>query len=111
MALPSIARVSFAAGARRLLAAHVAIGIGLATVVAVGAIVASGATSITATPPSSPVPLTRAAFTPVVTTGVSLNEPLTVNFSTPMDEDRWPHRCACSRPRTSISRGTRGIGH
>ena len=87
MALPSTARVHLAAGARRLLAAHVAIGIGLATVVAVGAIVASGATSITATPPSSPVPLTRAAFSPVVTTGLSLNEPLTVNFSTPMDEE------------------------
>jgi uncharacterized protein YkwD len=87
MALPSTARVHFAAGARRLLAAHVAIGIGLATVVAGGAIVASGATSITATPPSSPVPLTRAAFSPVVTTGLSLDEPLTVNFSTPMDED------------------------
>jgi uncharacterized protein YkwD len=87
LALPSTSRVNVAAGARRLLAAHVAIGIGLAVVVGVGAILASGATSITATAPSSPVPLTRAAFSPVVTTGLSLNEPLTVNFSTPMDKD------------------------
>ena len=61
--------------------------IGLAIIVGAGAIAASGVASITATQPSSPVPLTRAAFSPVVTTGLSLNEPLTVNFSTPMDED------------------------
>jgi uncharacterized protein YkwD len=60
---------------------------GLATIVGAGALAAVGVASITATPPSSPVPLTRAAFSPVVTTGVSLNEPLTVNFSTPMDWD------------------------
>ena len=61
--------------------------IGLAIIVGAGAIAANGVASITATQPSSPVPLTRAAFSPVVTTGLSLDEPLTVNFSTPMDED------------------------
>ena len=87
LALPTNARVSFAELARRLLAAHVAIGIGLAIVVGAGAIAAGGVASITATQPSLPVPLTRAAFTSVVTTGIPLNEPLTVRFSTPMDED------------------------
>jgi uncharacterized protein YkwD len=86
MALPTIARAHLSELARRPFAARIAIGIGLATVVGAGAIAASVA-SITATPPSSPVPHTRAAFTSVVTTGLSLNEPLTVNFSTPMDED------------------------
>ncbi len=84
MALPEIARVHLADLARRPFAARIAVGIGLATVVGAGAIAASVA-SITATPPSSPVPITRAAFAPVVTTGLALNEPLTVNFSTPMD--------------------------
>ena len=83
MALPSTARAHLAQFARRPVAARIAIG--LATIVGAGAIAASGVASITATPPSSPVPITRAAFAPVVTTGLSLNEPLTVNFSTPMD--------------------------
>ena len=87
MALPTIARDHVAELSRRPLAARIAIGIGLATVVGAGAIATSGTAPITATPPSSPVPLTRAAFTSVVTTGLALNEPLTVNFSTPMDED------------------------
>ena len=87
MALPTIARDHVAELSRRPLAARIALGIGLATVVGAGAIATSGTAPITATPPSSPVPLTRAAFTSVVTTGLALNEPLTVNFSTPMDEN------------------------
>jgi uncharacterized protein YkwD len=87
MALPRIARVHFAELSRRPLAARIAIGIALATVVGAGAIAANGVASITATPPSSPVPLTRASFSSVVTTDIPLNEPLTVRFSTPMDED------------------------
>jgi hypothetical protein len=87
MALPAFARVHLAELSRRPLAARITIGLGLATIIGAGAIAASGVTSITATPPSSPVPLTRAAFTTVVTTDLSLNEPLTVNFSTPMDEN------------------------
>jgi Bacterial Ig-like domain/Cysteine-rich secretory protein family len=67
---------------------HLGVGIILATVVGAGALVANDVTSITATAPSPPaVPLTRAAFTSVVTTGLSLDEPLIVRFSTPMDRD------------------------
>ncbi len=87
VALPTTARAYLAELARRPLAARIAIGFGIATLVGAGAIAASGVTSTTATPPSSPVPLTRAAFTSVVKTGLSLDEPLTVRFSTPMDED------------------------
>jgi uncharacterized protein YkwD len=86
MALPTIARVNAAAFARRPLVVRFGIGIVLASIVGVGTIVASGVTSTTATPPTVPVPLTRAAFTSAVTTGLSLDEALTIQFSTPMDE-------------------------
>jgi uncharacterized protein YkwD len=67
---------------------HLGVGIILATVLGAGLLVANDVTSITATAPSAPrVTLTRAAFTSVVTTGLSLDAPLTVRFNTPMDRD------------------------
>jgi hypothetical protein len=67
---------------------HLGVGILLATVLGAGVLVANDVTSITATAPSAPsVQLTRAAFTSVVTTGLSLDEPMTVRFNTPMDRD------------------------
>ena len=87
MALPSIAHVYTRALNRAPLAVRFGVGIVLATVVGAGAIVANGVTSTTATPPTAIVPLTRAAFTSVVTTGLPLDEPLTVRFNTPMDRE------------------------
>jgi Big-like domain-containing protein/cysteine-rich secretory family protein len=85
-ALPRIARASLRAFAHAPKTVHVGVGILLATIIGAGALVANDVTTITATPPSPPVvPLTRAAFTAVVTTGMSLDDPLTVRFSTPMD--------------------------
>jgi uncharacterized protein YkwD len=85
MALPSTAHVYTRALRGAPLAVRLGVGIVLATVVGAGAIVANGVTSTTATPPTAIVPLTRAAFTSAVTTGLALNEPLTVRFNTPMD--------------------------
>ena len=87
MALPSTAHVYTRALTRAPLAVRFSVGIVLATVIGAGAIVASGATSTTATPPTAIVPLTRAAFTSAVTTGLALDEPLTVRFNTPMDRE------------------------
>jgi uncharacterized protein YkwD len=87
MALPSTAHVYTRAFRRAPLAVRFGVGIVLATVIGAGAIVANGVTSTTATPPTAIVPLTRAAFTSAVTTGLALNEPLTVRFNTPMDRE------------------------
>jgi uncharacterized protein YkwD len=87
MALPSTAHVYKRALTRAPLAVRLGVGIVLATVVGAGAIVATGVTSTTATPPTAIVPLTRAAFTSAVTTGLALDEPLTVRFNTPMDRE------------------------
>jgi hypothetical protein len=87
-ALPRIARASVRAIAHAPKTVHVGVGILLATIVGAGALVANDVTTTTAAPPSPPVvPLTKAAFTTVVTTGMSLDEALTVRFSTPMDRD------------------------
>ena len=85
MALPSSAHVYTRALRSAPLAVRFGIGIVLATIVGAGAIVANGVTSTTATPPTAVVPLTRAAFTSAVTTGLALDEALTVRFNTPMD--------------------------
>ena len=85
MALPRIAHAYTRALRSAPLPVRFGVGIVLAIVIGAGAIVANGVTSTTATPPTAVVPLTRAAFTAAVTTGVSLNEPLTVRFNTPMD--------------------------
>ena len=87
MALPSTAHVYTRALRRAPLAIRFGVGIVLATVIGAGAIVANGVTSTTATPPTAMVPLTRAAFTSAVTTGLALDEPLTVRFNTPMDRE------------------------
>lgn len=87
MALPSIAHDYARALRSAPLAVRFGVGIVLATVVGAGAIAANGVTSTTATPPTAIVPLTRAAFTSVVTTGLPLDEPLTVRFNTPMDRE------------------------
>jgi uncharacterized protein YkwD len=87
MALPTIARDRIRALTRAPLAVRFGVGIVLAAFVGAGAIVANGVSTITATPPTPTVQLTRAAFTSVVTTGQSLDEPLTVRFNTPMDRD------------------------
>jgi uncharacterized protein YkwD len=87
MALPSIAHVYTKALRSAPLPVRFGVGIVLATVIGAGAIVANGVTSTTATPPTAVVPLTRAAFTSAVTTGLALDEPLTVRFNTPMDRE------------------------
>ena len=87
-ALPRIVHASTRALVRTPRTVHLGVGILLATVLGAGLLVANDVSSITATAPSAPrVTLTRAAFTSVVTTGLSLDEPLTVRFNTPMDRD------------------------
>ena len=86
MALPSIAHVTRAL-VRIALGVQVGVAIVIAVLLGIGLLAANGVTSTTATPPTAIVPLTRAAFTSVVTTGLPLDGPLTVRFNTPMDRE------------------------
>ena len=85
LSLPVLAFVYATALFRRSIAARVAIVFALATVVGVGVIASVGSAPTTARPPSVPVPLTSAAFRTAVTTGVALDAPVAIEFSTPMD--------------------------
>lgn len=57
----------------------------LGALVAVAALTFARPMSTTATPPSPLVPVPQAAFQTVVTTGVEVDEPAVIRFSTPMD--------------------------
>jgi uncharacterized protein YkwD len=85
-ALPTNAVAHLAALARRSNLMRFAIGMALATTVGVGVFVANDAPATIATPPSVPVPLTSAAFRTAVTTGLGLDAPMSIEFSTPMNE-------------------------
>jgi uncharacterized protein YkwD len=87
MAVPTIVLVYLAALARRSNLVRFGIGIALASVVGAALFVANGTTPTTATPPSTVVPLTSAAFRTAVTTGLGLDAPMAIEFSTPMDHD------------------------
>ena len=53
-------------------------------IIAVGVVLAGWPSPAAATPPSTVLPITDAAFGPVVTTGTGLDDPLTITFSAPM---------------------------
>jgi uncharacterized protein YkwD len=65
--------------------ARTGVAIGLGAVVGLGAIGLARPTDTTATPPSDLVPLTQAAFRTTIGTGVEVDSPATIGFSTPMD--------------------------
>ena len=86
LAVPVLALVYLPALLGRSLVARGVLAVGIAAVVGIGAIGFSRPTGTTATPPSVPVPLTRAAFTTDLHGGQAPDAPVTVAFSTPMDE-------------------------
>jgi uncharacterized protein YkwD len=86
LAVPVIALLYLTVLLRRSIVARAVLAVGLAAVVAVGAIGLSRPAETTATPPSVPVPLTEAAFTTDLAGGQQPDAPITVEFSTPMDE-------------------------
>ena len=59
--------------------------VGLGAVIAFGSIALVRPTATKASPPSRIVPLTKAAFTTAIATGVQLDAPASIKFSTPMD--------------------------
>ena len=59
--------------------------VGLGAVIAFGSIALVRPTATKASPPSRIVPLTEAAFTTAIATGVQLDAPASIKFSTPMD--------------------------
>ncbi|MFP5341507.1 MAG: Ig-like domain-containing protein [Candidatus Limnocylindria bacterium] len=70
---------------RRSLIARGGLTLALGALVAVAALTFVRPMSTTATPPSPIVPVPQAAFQTVVTTGVDVDEPAVIRFSTPMD--------------------------
>jgi hypothetical protein len=56
----------------------------LGGILAVGVVLAGWPSPAAAIPPSTPLPITDAAFGPVVSTGTGLDDPLTITFSAPM---------------------------
>ncbi|HSK53108.1 MAG TPA: Ig-like domain-containing protein [Clostridia bacterium] len=85
MAVPTIAGIYLATLGRRRNATRLIVGILVFALAGAGIYVASGTRPTTATPPSVAVPLTNAAFRTAVSTGLELDAPISVEFSTPMD--------------------------
>ena len=83
-AVPTLVGIYLSAAARRSSLLRFAIGVTLVAVAGIGYLVATGPAPTIATPPSVPVPLTSAAFRTAVTTGATLDAPMTIQFSTPM---------------------------
>jgi uncharacterized protein YkwD len=86
LAVPVIGLLYLTLLLRRSIVARGVLAVGMAGVVAVGAIGFSRPAETTATPPSVPVPLTEAAFTTDLSGGQDPDAPITIAFSTPMDE-------------------------
>jgi uncharacterized protein YkwD len=86
IAMPTIALVYLGSITRRSNVVRFGAGVMIATVVGIGTLATNGTPQTVATPPSIPVPLTAAAFTTAVRTGLELDAPVAVEFTTPMDE-------------------------
>lgn len=86
LALPVYGLVYATAALQRSLVARFGVAVALGAFVGLGVVSLARPTTTTATPPSQIVPLTGAAFTTTVSTGVSLDAPMTIAFTTPMAE-------------------------
>ena len=85
LAVPVLAAIYGATALRRSGIVRTTVAIGLGTALGLGAISLGRPAVTTATPPSDIVPLTQAAFRTAVGTGVELDAPATIGFSTPME--------------------------
>jgi uncharacterized protein YkwD len=87
LAVPILGPVYIGALLRRSPAARAGTAIGLGALIALGSMALVRPAETVATPPTAIVPLTQAAFRTAVSTGVDLDAPATIAFSTPMDRD------------------------
>jgi uncharacterized protein YkwD len=85
LAVPIIVTVYLGASLRRSTLARVGLALGVALVLGVGVISAGQPATTTANPTTPIVPLTSAAFTTTFATDHGVGEPVTIEFSTPMD--------------------------
>lgn len=85
LALPVLAAVYVGSLLRTSPIVRGGVALGLGGVIGLGAIAMARPTSTTATRPSTVVPITQAAFRTAVATGVDVDAPATIAFSTPME--------------------------
>ena len=85
LAVPILIVVYLSSVLRRSALVRGGVALGLGGILALGVVLAAQPAPVAATPPSQPVPLTDAAFGPVVTTGAGLGQTMTITFSAPMD--------------------------
>jgi uncharacterized protein YkwD len=85
LAVPVIAAIYAGALFRRSLASRLIAGFGLSAVLGAAVIGAGLPTLTTANPVTPIVPLTRAEFRTVVSTGASVTAPVAIEFTTPMN--------------------------
>jgi hypothetical protein len=85
LAVPILIVVYLSTVLRRSALVRGGVAIGLGGILALGVVLAARPAPVAATPPSQPVPLTDAAFGPVVTTGAGLGQTMTITFTAPMD--------------------------
>ena len=85
LAIPVLAPVYAGSLLRRFVVARVGVAITLGAVLGLGAIAAVRPAATTATLPSDIVPLTQVAFRTTVATGVDVDAPITIEFTTAME--------------------------
>jgi uncharacterized protein YkwD len=86
LAVPVLAIVYASSALRRSILARAGFAAAIGLFVGVGIILAARPAPVAATPPSVDLPLTAANFRTIVTTDRGLQEPVTIEFSSPMNE-------------------------
>ncbi len=84
LAVPILAVIYVTSALRRSTLVRNGSALAMGGILAVGVVLAGWPTTAAATPPSTVLPITDAAFGPVVSTGAGLDDPMTIMFSTPM---------------------------
>ncbi len=85
LAIPVLAIVYVSAALRTSALVRTGVAVGLGAVIGLGAVAVVRPDAIRATAPSETIPLTQAAFQSVVGTGVEVDSPAGITFTTPMD--------------------------
>ena len=86
LAVPVLIVIYVTTALRRSTLVRTGLAVGIGGILAVGVVFAGQPAPVAATPPSAIVPLTGAAFGPVVGTGTGLADVMTITFTAPMDE-------------------------
>ncbi len=86
LAVPVLAAIYLSTFVGRSIVARTGVALGVGALLALGVIAAVHPAPATATPVGTDLPLTAAAFRTVVATDRDLDEPVTIDFSVPMDQ-------------------------